>query len=891
MLEKKLLLSCLFSILVALSGKAQTTIEGTVKDSLNNPIQAANIFVQKEKNTGVLSFAYTDGAGYYRLFLEKAGAYILNVSSLSFRKEQIILQIDSLETQTKIVKDFILAPEPFTLSEVVVNAEVPILVKKDTITLNVASFTDGREEVVEDVLKKLPGIEVANDGSIQVQGRNIEKVMVEGDDLFEKGYKLLTKNLNAGVMDKVEILEHYSDNALLKNIEDSNEVALNIILKEDKKSTLFGNATIGYGTEQFYENRLNLISFKDKTKYYFFGNLNNNGSDAIGDIYQILYPDLLNDVNYIGDGESAQNMVAIGESSPALKENRHLFNNAELASLNGIYNPNKDLKIKGLFFMTTDENTLFQNSLETFILPPDSFVNSENYASRKNSLAGSGKWDALYNIGKNAQIEYVGRHNFGRFNNNAILLFNEESILENLKNRTKYTDQRLTYTNKITDGKAFQITGRYIFDAKPQDYTVDTFLYEDLFPELNGIDVAAQNSSHQMRFFGLEGSYFLNTQKNNLTLRAGIAQKRNRLTSDLIFSDSMNNRYDAGSDFKNRLTYDLTDLYLKAQYKYSLKSVSFRSGLELHQYQVSVNHENTTDKSNPINAIPSLGLSWQVNQKNRILSTYKYSTVNLPFEQLYQGYLLSNYRNFRRGFGAFEQFRGSIFLTNYVMGNWSDSFLVHSSFLYNKDYDYISSNNIVQANYVLYSPIKLKDREFYSFDLSTDKFIEKISSNFKINLSYSSNALQNIVNTSSLRPVSSKTYSYGGELRSAFNGFIDFHIGTTWSESVVTVSEKNRNTNNYSFFDLDFSLSEKISVEIENERYYFGNLAEISQPFSRILNARYDILKNKLKLKLVCSNLFNNDTFSTLNISDTGSYSASYRLLPRYFLLSLDYRF
>ncbi|MGB5370637.1 MAG: outer membrane beta-barrel protein, partial [Flavobacteriaceae bacterium] len=508
-----------------------------------------------------------------------------------------------------------------------------------------------------------------------------------------------------------------------------------------------------------------------------------------------------------------------------------------------------------------------------------------------NGFAGSGKWDALYNTSKNAQMEYVGRYNFGRFNNNALLLFNGESILENLQSRTKFTDQRLTYTNKINEEKALQITGRYIFDAKPQDYTVDTFLYEDLFPELNGIDLAAQNSRHQIRFFGLEGSYFLNTPKSNLNLRAGFAQKRNQLTSDLIFSDSLNNRFDAGSGFKNRLTYDLTDLYLKAQYKYSLKSVSFRSGLELHRFQVNINNGDTTDKTNPINAIPSLGLSWQINKKNRILSTYKYSTANLPFDQLYQGYLLSNYRNFRRGFGTFQQFRGSIFLTNYVMGNWSDSFLVHASFLYNRDHDYISNNNIVQANYLLYSPIKLKDREFYSFDLSTDKFIEMISTNFKINLSYSSNTLQNIVNTSSLRPVSSKTYSYGGELRSAFNGFIDFHIGTTWSESVVTVSQKNRNTNNYSFFDLDFSISEKISVEIENERYYFGNLAGDRSTFFSDLNARYDILKNKLKLKLVCSNLFNNDTFSTLNISDTGSYSASYRLLPRYFLLSLDYRF
>lgn len=890
-METKYHICCLITILFILSGKAQSIIEGTVKDSLGNTLQAANIYIQKENNAAIIAYSYSDDQGYYQLKINKSGTYVLNVSGLPYKKEQITIVLDSLKTQTRIIKDFVLKPQPFLLSEVVVNADMPILVKKDTITLNIASFTNGNEEVVEDVLKKLPGIEVASDGTIQVQGKNVEKIMVEGDDLFEKGYKLLTKNLNAGVMEKVEILEHYSENALLKNIEDSDKVALNIVLKEDQKSTLFGNASLGYGTKQFYENKLNLISFNKKAKHYFFGNLNNNGSDAIGDIYQILYPDLLNDVNYIGDGENALNFVGIGETKPELKESRHHFNNAELASLNGIYHPNKDFKIKGLFFITTDENTLFQNSLEKFSQPPSSFINSEDYILRKNSFAGSGKWDAIYNLGKKDQLEYNGRYHFGRFNNGSILLFNKETIHENLKSRSNYTDHRLTYTNKINAGNALQLTGRYISDAKPQDYVVDTFLYGELFPDFYDIVLVTQNSRHQMRFLGFEGSYFINTPKSNFKLRAGITQKKSRLYSALFFTDNNNITYDAGSDYNNRLNYDLKDFYLNTHYKFSIKNVALRSGLELHQFHVNTDNGGGIAKSNPITAIPSIGLSWQINKKNRLLSSYKFSRENIPFEQVYQGYLLSNYRNFRRGFGTFEQFRGNMFLTTYVLGNWSDSFLVNSSFFYNKDHDYISSNSIVQPNYQLYSPIKLKDREFYSLNFSVDRFIEKISSNFKINGSISSNEIQNIVNTSGLRPIKAKTYSYGGELRSAFNGFLDFHLGTNWTESLVMVTQKNRNTNNYSFLDIDFNISNKLSIEIKNERYYFGNLPVDKSTYFSDLNARYDIIKNKFRIKLLFSNIFNNDTYSTLNISDTGSYSASYRLLPRYLLLSMDYRF
>src|SRR5699024_7264225 len=106
---------------------------------------------------------------------------------------------------------------------------------------------NGTEETVEDVLRKIPGLRIDEEGTIKVGNREVEKVMVEDDDFFGHGYKILTKNMPAHPIKQVDILKHYSANELLKGIEDSDKVALNLKLKDDSKRIWFGIAEAGGG--------------------------------------------------------------------------------------------------------------------------------------------------------------------------------------------------------------------------------------------------------------------------------------------------------------------------------------------------------------------------------------------------------------------------------------------------------------------------------------------------------------------------------------------------------------------------------------------------------------------------------------------------------------------
>jgi len=108
-----------------------------------------------------------------------------------------------------------------SLNEIILHTEAAIKKRLDTTTFKASAFTKGNEQVVEDLLKNIPGVTVEEDGTIKVGNKAIEKVMVDGDDFFEKGYKLLTKNLNADAVENVQVYERYSNNKLLKGIEES----------------------------------------------------------------------------------------------------------------------------------------------------------------------------------------------------------------------------------------------------------------------------------------------------------------------------------------------------------------------------------------------------------------------------------------------------------------------------------------------------------------------------------------------------------------------------------------------------------------------------------------------------------------------------------------------
>lgn len=880
-----ILILCLFASSNLFS---QTIIKGVIFDENNTPL-SANITLKDSLGKSILAYTYTNIKGEYTLKTDKIGAYNLNFASFGYERKIIPIEIKIAQKEINI--NAVLKEEPMSLDEVIIQAERPISVKKDTISFKAKYFTNGTEQTVEDLLKKIPGLQVDDQGVIKVGNREIEKLMIDGDDLFEKGYKILSKNMPAYPIEEVEVLRNFSNNRLLKDIEESDKVALNLKLDEKSKRIWFGNIETSIGNNDFYEFKGNLMNFGKKNKYYFLTNLNTIGYDATGDIAHLVRPFRINEPASIGDNQQVSDLLNLSASNLSFKKARTNFNNAELVSINAIFNPTEKLKIKTLGFFNWDETNFFRNTIDEVTANGTDFTNTEDYKLRNKNRVAFGKLDITYNISKTKMIEATTKYNNGDFNDASNLVFNGNSTIESLKHNKALFDQKLSYTNKFKDEKVFLLTGRFIDEKTPQNYSINQFFYEDLFPSYTNANNVKQQSTNKMQFAGFN-AHLLNRMANDhlLELQLGNEYRKDNLKTalSLLEDDTVLN---TPSGYQNQSIYQVNDLYFKSKYRFKISNFTLIGKLNVHQLFNTLENNGLSKSQNPFFINPSIGLDWEINDKNKITSSYSYNTSNARLLDVYSDFVLTGFRSFSKGTGNFNQLQASGFIFNYQLGNWSDRFFANTFVMYSKNHDFFSTNTIIEQNFTQSEKILIKDRAFLSINSKLDYYFKFMSSNLKLDLGYSKSEFKNSVNNSALREVTSNNYSYGLELRSGFKGAFNYHIGTKWMVNNIETTINNSYTNNTSFLDISFVFNNKFDVQLQSESYYFGNLETNNTYYFLDVVARYKLIKNKLTLGITGKNLFNTKTFKSYSISDIATSTTEYRLLPRFVLLKMEYRF
>ncbi|HET8810671.1 MAG TPA: TonB-dependent receptor [Flavobacteriaceae bacterium] len=864
----------------------QTTIEGTVTDSLQQPIAFANVFLKPKNSEAIIAFTSTTEDGSYRLTLEKDGVFEISFSAISFQTQTVEVALKQNETQNLNIQ---LKEKTFQLNEVIVYTEKPITIKEDTIIYNTDAFKRGNEETLEDLLKSLPGINVTKDGTIKVKNREIEKVMIEGDDLFGKGYKLLTKNLDANTVDNVEIYEHYSDNHLLKGIENSNDIALNLTLNDKYKNQLSAMLRPGYGlaSENRYNVKSNIIWLQEKSKSYAFFNLNNVGEKVMGEDIQAMISSS-GDIDF--KNQEAYSYLNLISRPPDLGEELTNFNNAELVSLNNISNLSPKITLKTIGFLNWDEQNFFKKSKETYFLPTGNFTNKKDYQLHRKKLTGFLKTELVYDISKTKILEYSGRYNSFRSDIQTNLIFNDRLYNEFLVENQFTTSQRLTYSNKIKENQAFILTVQYIFDKKPENYRNNRFLFQELFPEQDSVGNVFQHSEHKVHSAGFETEFYSRNKNENLfRIESGISYQKHHLNTNFRLLENSETTTLPG--FQNDLEYRLFSIYAKPEYTLELGTISLAASMGLRQYFNALGTPLNTHKKSPFFVNPRLNVEWKINADHRITTFYSYGSENPELQTLNENFVLRDFNSFTKGTNNLEPLNTSMFFFNYMLGTPISTFYANTSFIYQKNKEYFSSNSTITQSYQLNKLIRLKNRSFLNVQTELNYYLSKLAINSRIKLGYSQQKYSNKLN-GVLRDLELSTYNYGAEIRSAFSGKFNFHIGTEWFENVVKTNMKKRsNTTNKSFLNMIYEPVERLNFYLNTERFYFTGLTNNNAYYFMDFETKYTFLKNKLSFSIVGKNLFNTNTYRDLYISDTGIFTSTYKLLPRYFLLKTTIRF
>lgn len=256
-------------------------IEGQVTDTSGMALPAASVVLLEAKDSLFVVFGLTDETGRFTLKRIESGDYVLQVSYLGHKNHWQALKMESGSGKLDIGK-IVLQPASLLLNDVEITADrVPLSMRKDTLEYNAQAFKVQPGAVVEDLLKKLPGIQVQPDGTIKAQGKTVQNVLVEGKEFFGNDPKIATKNLPADAVNKVQVFDKKSESAEFTGIEDGrDERTINLKLKDGKKQGYFGKANIGAGTEGRYEGNFNINRFGRRTQMSAIGMANNNNQQA-----------------------------------------------------------------------------------------------------------------------------------------------------------------------------------------------------------------------------------------------------------------------------------------------------------------------------------------------------------------------------------------------------------------------------------------------------------------------------------------------------------------------------------------------------------------------------------------------------------------------------------
>jgi len=435
---KKILV--LFSIFLANFSFSQTIrFEGNVLESGKAPLEMANVMAVNQATKGIDAYAITNDKGKFVLNLKQNSSYSIKVSYLGMQNKEI-----NLVTKTEnITQNISLEPGGIEIEGVEIVREMPVSIKGDTIVYNADSFKNGTERKLEDVLKKMPGVQVNADGEVEVEGKKVTKLMVEGKDFFDGDTKLGVKNIPADAIDKVQVLRNYNENSILKGVENNQDnLAMNIKLKDGKKNFWFGDMTAGIGVGHYDERYLinpKLFYYSPKYSINLISNFNNIGELPL--TIQDYFKFTGGFKNMMAKGGSSFNVSSNDLGISLMRNNRAKEIETNFGATNFSYNINKSWSLSGFGILSNSITELETTTQNNILVPNSSNVfSTENRAEishQKNNL-GLFKLSSSYKPSTRFQLDYDILTKISKQTENNDLL--RESIFGGISN----TDNILT---------------------------------------------------------------------------------------------------------------------------------------------------------------------------------------------------------------------------------------------------------------------------------------------------------------------------------------------------------------------------------------------------------------------------------------------------------------
>lgn len=656
---------CIVLLFVGSLASAQITFEGIVKDSLGATLELANVIAINQETKGLESYGITNDQGRFKLQLGKNGSYEIQISYVGMKmlKEILVTQ------EADIAKNYTMVSEN-QLDEVELIYEMPVTISGDTISYNADSFQNGSERKLEDVLEKLPGVEINEDGQVEVEGKVVNKLMVNGKDFFDGDTKLATKNIPSKAVDKIQVLRNYSEVGQLSGVTNNQDnVALNIKLKEGKENFWFGDITAGAGAapnNELYLLQPKLFYYSPKYSLNFIGDLNNTGEAAL----------TRRDIRNFGGGfrspsRSSGTNINLGDNSLNFltTQSNALEIENKLASGNFSYSPKESLDLSGFLIYNSSrilsrETNFIQYTDASLGIPDERTEQS----SRERSNQALLKLSASYQPNFSNQLDYdvLARVSNDRQNQNLF-----SSVVGNttqLEEVSPYSiNQNINYYYTLNEDNIFAFEAQHLLKNEDPFYNailVNDPTGEDAFDSTadalgldNTLNTYNLGQNRRIKSNQLDAKldyYNILNAKSNINFTLGTILSRQ------VFNSNIFQFLEDGSSFEptpiinnglaiNDTEYNFSDIYLGVHYRFKTGKFTITPGFSVHAYGNRNIQFGETFEDNFFRFLPDFETRIQLKKSESLTFRYDMRNQFTDVTRLAQGLVLNNFNNIQFG--------------------------------------------------------------------------------------------------------------------------------------------------------------------------------------------------------------------------------------------------
>jgi uncharacterized membrane protein YgcG len=929
---KKILLLCFTIFLLQLAQGQNFSIKGLLKNAETNAaINGASLTLQSKSDSTLIRRGLSDSAGRFEFSELRKDSFSLIISSVNFATVISTVTIDSADVNIGTLEIRRISE---VLTGVTVTANVaPATQKGDTLQLNANQFKVNPDATVEDLAKKMPGITIEN-GVVKAQGENVQRVTLDGRELFGDDATAALRNLPAEIVDKIQIFDRLSDQAQFSGVDDGNTTkGLNIVTKANMRNGQFGRVYAGYGTDGRYMAGGNTTLLKENRKISIVGNFNNVNQQNFS------AQDLLGVTNSGGGGgrggqgggrggggQGGGNFQFGGNSSNFLVGQQNGINKTNAAGINYTDNWGSKMIVTGSYFYNNTDNSTNEEVNRQYLLKG---IRSYNQSTIANSQNTNHRVNMRFEYRIDSSNQLVITPSLSIQKNSAIrnvstgFLDAATGALQNRTNNINTSDRSgLNLNNSILYRHNFGKRGRTFsvnLNTSSNDRTGDVYtsLFDTTFTGSGTYDDSTSrrftDQSNSGYNVSANFSYSEPISKNSqLQINYNPSYSKSKADQAAYQYDETSNKYSVfdptlSSKFNNTNSANNAGL----SYRYGTRDNQFNIGLNYQETKLQSDQDFPrplkVDKSFN-NLLPNAMLRLKINAKSNIRFMYRTNTNQPSVTQLQDVYDFTNLPFVTAGNPQLEQQVSQVLNTRYTFTDTKRGILVSGNLFLQQANNYITNATFIAlSDSVLTNDLTLKTGQQLTKPVNLDGYVSVrsfatfgvplkfIKSNINVNAGVNYSKLPGIINNQN-NVSKNLTYTLGTVLGSNVSQYVDFTLSYAANFSKAKNEIQPQLNNNYfsHVASLQFNLLSKKGWFFQNDlnnQLYSGLTEGFNQSyFLWNMSAGKKFLKNqKGELKLSVFDLLKQNRSIYRNVTETYIEDVQNQVLQQYFMLTFSY--